>query len=108
MRDYELVYVVRPDLTDQDIGTVRSDVQDRITGLDGTVEKEDAWGKRQLAFEIRDHTEGIYTLVVVKLPPDGPTELRKQLKLDERIIRFQITVKTVKAVKDVKAVKKEK
>jgi small subunit ribosomal protein S6 len=94
VKSYELVYIVRPDITDQDLGTVRADVKNRIAALDGVVEKEDAWGKRQLAFEIKDFTEGHYTLVTIQLPPEeGPKKLREQLKIDERIIRYMLTVK---------------
>lgn len=82
---------MRPDLTDQDLGTVRSDVKNRITSLDGTVDKEDDWGRRQLAFEIKDFTEGTYTILHFKLPPENPGRLRDQLKIDERIIRYMIT-----------------
>ena len=93
MRTYDLVFVVRPDITDQDIGTVRTDVQNHIAALDGTVDKEDIWGKRQLAFEIKDFTEGVYTLIVTKLPPEGVKTLNDRLKIDERIIRHSITLK---------------
>ena len=93
MKNYELLYVTRPDLTDQDLGTLRSDVQNKITSLDGVVEKEDPWGKRQLAYEVKDMTEGIYTLVTMQLPSEGPVKLREQLKIDERIIRYLITTK---------------
>ncbi|HDS29701.1 MAG TPA: 30S ribosomal protein S6 [Firmicutes bacterium] len=91
LNSYELVYIVRPDLTDQDVGTVRADVKNRITSMDGTVEAEDDWGRRQLAFEIKDFTEGTYTLVKFNLPPENPGKLRDQLKIDERIIRYMIT-----------------
>lgn len=92
MKNYELVFVVRPDLTDQDLGTVRSDVKNQIAALEGTVEKEDNWGRRQLAFEIKDFTEGVYSLFHVVLPPDAPVKLKSQLKIDERIIRYMLTV----------------
>jgi small subunit ribosomal protein S6 len=68
-------------------------VQNKITLLDGVVEKEDPWGKRQLAYEVKDMTEGIYTLVTMQLPSEGPVKLRDQLKIDERIIRYLITTK---------------
>jgi len=96
VREYDLIFVIRPDLTDQDIGTVRAEVKTRIETVDGTVEKEDLWGKRQLAYEIKDNTEGVYTLYCVKLPPEGPGKLKEQLKIDERILRYMLTVKIEK------------
>jgi len=96
VRSYELVYIVRPEMTEHELGTIRADIQSQIVALDGTVEKEDAWGRRQLAFEIKDCTEGIYTCVEAKMPSEGPARLREQLKIDERIIRHQITMKDLK------------
>ena len=93
MRSYELIFVVRPELTDGEVGTIRSDVRNQIAGLNGTVEKEDPWGRRQLAFEIKDCTEGIYTMFDVNLPPESSGKLNDQLKIDERIIRYLMTVK---------------
>jgi small subunit ribosomal protein S6 len=92
LKSYELVYVIRPDLTEQDLGTARLDVKNHIAALNGTVEKEDNWGRRQLAFEIKDFTEGVYSLLYVNLPPEGPGKLKEQLRIDERIIRYMLTV----------------
>lgn len=94
MRIYEIIYVIRPDLTDQDVGTVRAEVKNKIETLDGSIEKDESWGKRQLAFEIKDFTEGVYNQIDCKLPPETPSKIRDQLKIDERIIRFMITLKS--------------
>ena len=99
MRSYEIVYILRPDLTDQDVGTIRSDFKNRIETLNGQIEKENPWGKRQLAFEIKDFTEGIYTHVECNLPPEVPSQLKDHLKIDERVIRYMITVKEAKKPK---------
>jgi small subunit ribosomal protein S6 len=56
------------------------------------VEKEDNWGRRQLAYEIKDFTEGVYSLLYVNLPSEGPVKLKEQLRIDERIIRYMLTV----------------
>ena len=91
MNKYELIYIVRPQITDEDLGVIRSHVQEQITALEGVVEEEHNWGKRQLGFEIKDQTEGIYTFVQVDLPPTNSPKLKEQLKIDERIIRFMLT-----------------
>ena len=100
MKDYDLIFITRPDVTDQDIGTVRADIKNQVEALNGTVDKEDLWGKRQLAFEIKDYTEGIYTLYKVKLPPEAPVRLKEQLKIDERVIRYMLTVRAHKTRKN--------
>lgn len=92
MRNYELVYLIRPDLTEEEMGAVRSEVRGHVEGMSGTVEKEDSWGKRQLAFEVKDFTEGVYNVLQLKLPPETPGKLKEQLKIDERIIRYMLTL----------------
>jgi len=93
VKEYELIFVVKPDLTDQDIGSVTTEVKGHVEKLGGSVVSEDLWGKKQLSFEIKDCTEGVYTYLVVELGPEGPGKLKDQLKIDERIIRYMITVK---------------
>jgi small subunit ribosomal protein S6 len=92
VRNYELVYVIRPDLNQEEMGTVRSEVRGHVESMSGTVEKEDSWGKRQLAFEVKDFTEGVYNVLQLKLPPETPAKLKEQLKIDERIIRYMLTL----------------
>jgi small subunit ribosomal protein S6 len=93
VKNYELLYITRADITDQDLSVVRLDIQNKISALDGVVEKEEPWGKRQLAYEVNDQTEGIYTLIQMKMPSEGPVKLKEHLKIDERVIRYMITSK---------------
>jgi len=104
VRDYELIFVTKPDLTDSDIATVTTEVKGYIDKLGGTIEKEDLWGKKQLSYEIKDYTEGVYTYILTKLPPDAPGKLKDLIKIDERIIRYMVTVKVPR--KPIKPIKK--
>ena len=53
----------------------------------GTLESVDEWGKRRLAYEIKDRTEGFYVLVDFKADADFPKELDRQYKITEGILR---------------------
>ena len=59
----------------------------------GTVESVDEWGKRKLAYEIDDQTEGYYVLYPFSSAPDFPAELDRVLKITEGVMRSLITVK---------------
>ncbi len=59
----------------------------------GTVESVDEWGKRKLAYEIDDQTEGYYVLYTFTATPDFPAELDRVLKITEGVMRSMITVK---------------
>ncbi len=59
----------------------------------GTVEEINEWGKRKLAYEIDDQTEGYYVLYTFESKPDFPAELERVLKITDGVMRSMITVK---------------
>lgn len=90
LRDYELVLIVVPQLDDEGLATFTERVSGWITAVNGTVTGTNVWGRRQLAYAIRKHTEGIYVMVNFQLAPGATRELERNLKLDEQIIRHLI------------------
>ena len=59
----------------------------------GTVEEVNEWGKRKLAYEIDDQTEGYYVLYTFESKPDFPAEFERVLKISDGVMRSMITVK---------------
>lgn len=59
----------------------------------GTVEEVNEWGKRKLAYEIDDQTEGYYVLYTFESKPDLPAEFERVLKITDGVMRSMITVK---------------
>ncbi|MDE5648543.1 MAG: 30S ribosomal protein S6 [Oscillospiraceae bacterium] len=59
----------------------------------GTVEEINEWGKRKLAYEIDDQTEGYYVLYTFESKPDFPAEFERVLKITDGVMRSMITVK---------------
>ncbi|MFR0880905.1 MAG: 30S ribosomal protein S6 [Oscillospiraceae bacterium] len=59
----------------------------------GTVEEVNEWGKRKLAYEIDDQTEGYYVLYTFESKPDFPAELDRIAKITDGVMRSMITVK---------------
>ncbi len=59
----------------------------------GTIEEVDEWGKRKLAYEINDETEGYYVLYTFESKPDFPAELDRVLNITEGVLRSLVTVK---------------
>lgn len=89
MRNYELVYVLRPNLDDETKAAVAEKVQ-AIIETSGSVEKVDVWGNRRLAYEIQKLNEGYYVLVKFQATVDLPKELDRNLKINENVIRHMI------------------
>jgi small subunit ribosomal protein S6 len=88
MREYELVFIVHPDLDDSALKEVIEKVSGWITESGGSVSKVDLWGKRKLAYEIRKQKEGQYVLLKTQMDPAFGITLERNLRFLEPVMRF--------------------
>jgi len=88
MRDYELTFVVRPDVEDAVLTALLDKVKGLITAAGGQGLQLESWGRRTLAFPIKKVTEGQYFFIRVQLSPQAIRELERNLQLTEQILRF--------------------
>jgi small subunit ribosomal protein S6 len=86
-RRYELVYVVSPEATDEQVNALHDQVQAIVTRYTGTIEKTENWGRRKLAYEIGHHKEGTYVLEVIVGTGELVKEIDRRLKVTDEIIR---------------------
>lgn len=93
MRDYELVFIVHPDLDETAFTDVVNRVRSWITDVGGEVVKTDLWGKRKLAYQIRKQNEGQYVLMQAKMDPKTGAQLERNLRFLEPVLRFSLIVK---------------
>ena len=100
-REYELVFIVRPDVTDEDIETIKDRNSGIIGDRKGHVLMIDDWGKRRLAYEIQDYGKGHFVLFNYLGSTEIVDELERTLRIDDSVLRF-LTVKLAERV-DVKA-----
>ena len=91
MRKYETFFIADPDLPDESISAVDNKVQSIVTSNGGEVLTYVPWGKRKLAYAIRKRTRGLYVLMEYAGGPTLVSELERNLRIDERILKF-ITV----------------
>ena len=89
-RKYELVYVLKPDATEQDVAEMQQQVEAIITRLGGTLDKTDVWGRRKLAYEIGRHKDGFYVLHVITGSGELMKEIDRRLKVTEGILRHLV------------------
>lgn len=93
MNQYEVLYVITPELDDEANQSVQDKFAKIITDNGGEIEKTDVWGKRRLAYAIDYKTEGFYVLVNFNANSELPRELERNLRNDERIMRYMVTRK---------------
>lgn len=107
-RTYELMFIVRPDMTDEDLDKLISTLQSVVPTSGGTVKSVEKMGKRRLAYTVRRFHDGIYVLMVVEGGGAAIHELERRLRVTEPVIKF-LTVRVdeeqkrlakIKAIRD--------
>ncbi len=86
LNSYETIFIIDATVEEE----TRAALQEKFTSLiaaNGTVEAVDEWGKRRLAYEINDRTEGYYVLVDFKAGAEFPKELDRQYRITDGILR---------------------
>jgi len=90
MRNYELVCIVQPELDETAFKGVIERVSNWVTEAGGSVEKVDVWGRRRLAYQIRKQREGQYVLLNVSLDPKSASELERNIRYLETVLRHML------------------
>ena len=88
LRKYETLYLMRPDLSEDDRSGISEKIQKLITDQNGTVLKVEPWPLRQLAYKVSKHSQGYYVLMEYAAPSSLISELVREFRLDERILKF--------------------
>ena len=89
-RKYELVYVVSPDATDDQITELHTQVDGIVQRMGGTIDKTENWGRRKLAYEIGRHKEGTYVLEIIMGNGELMKEIDRRLKVFDLVIRHLV------------------
>ena len=89
-RKYELVYVVSPDASDEQVADLHTQVEAIVQRMGGQIEKTDNWGRRKLAYEIGPHKEGTYVLETIDGGGELMKEIDRRLKVSDLIIRHLV------------------
>lgn len=92
MHKYEAMFIVKPDLSEEEKNTLFQQIQDAVIKLNGKVANANIWQeKRKLAYVIKKYQEGTYYLMHFSLKPLLVKDLRYTYKLNENILRVLIT-----------------
>ncbi|HEX4997456.1 MAG TPA: 30S ribosomal protein S6 [Terriglobia bacterium] len=92
MRNYEVMFIVNPNILEEEIDKINSQVEGIVTAGGGTVDKIEKMGKRKLAYAVEKFREGSYVLFTIVA--DGPIvkEIERRLRVMEPVIKY-ITVR---------------
>jgi small subunit ribosomal protein S6 len=93
LRDYEILYIVRPELDEEQLQAAIATVDKLIESLGGATQKTDVWGRRRLAYEVRHLREGQYVLTDFQIDPARVPELEGTLKISDTVFRHLVVRK---------------
>jgi small subunit ribosomal protein S6 len=88
LHEYELVYIIQPELDEEAIKALDERVADAVKRNGGTIVSSEEWGQRQLAYEIKKHTEGFYLLHNIEMPSDATDDVERVLRISENVLRY--------------------
>ena len=106
MKHYETLYIVNPELDEENYKAVIDKFRDLIEKEKGVIVKLEEWGKQRLAYLVKKFDQGAYVLMDYCGGPGVTAVLERDLKLDDRILKFQ-TVKLADEVDPEALVQKE-
>lgn len=90
LHEYEVVFVARPNLTEDGVAALNDKVTGFVGAQSGQVQATELWGKRTLAYPINKFFEGYYVLHRVSLPPQSTPELDRMLRYNEDVLRYLV------------------
>src|SRR5215470_16859754 len=107
-RTYELMFIVRPDMTDEDQDKLISTLEHAVTSTGGHVKNVEKMGKRRLAYTVRKFHDGLYILLTFEGSGGLVHELERRLRVSEAVIKFlsvrideeQKRLDKIKAIRD--------
>ena len=91
-RIYEVMFIVRPDMVDEDLDKLVSNLETNATNAGAKVKNSERMGKRRLAYMVRNFNDGIYILMTLEADGKAIHEVERRLRVSEPVIKF-ITVR---------------
>lgn len=88
LNSYELALILRADVEDEERNAVLNRTKEIITGDKGVIVKIDEWGKRRLAYEIKDTLDGVYYILYFQATPKTLNEVTRVLGITDCVLRY--------------------
>ena len=89
-RQYELVYIVTPDASEQEVADLHAQIEQIVQRFNGTFDKTENWGRRKLAYEIGHHREGTYVVETITGSGELVKEIDRRLRVIDQVIRHLV------------------
>lgn len=98
LRQYELTYLISDVVPESDLNKVTGKIGGYISALKGSVEKEEIWGRRKLAYPIKKQDFATYVTINFSVSPEFTAELEREIRLTNEVLRHLLIVQEVEKV----------
>ena len=97
MKNYELLTVFKPSLDAEELDKAVEKIAEEIKASNGSVESGDKMGRKKLAYDVQGYRDGYFTNLIVSLPAEAIVEFKRNLKLNDNVLRFMFMEASKKA-----------
>ena len=97
MKNYELLAIFKPNLDAEEVDKAIEKINSQITEFGGSVVSTDKTGRKKLAYEIENFRDGFFTTTILSLPADKIAEFKRQLRLNDSVLRTMFMEVSAKA-----------
>jgi len=89
-RNYEIMFIVEPTLSDEEIGAIQERLTEVAQRQGAEMQKIAPWERRRLAYEVKGRRDGIYILAHLRAEPAAIKEVERQLTVTEAVLRHLV------------------
>ena len=97
MKNYELLTIFKPSLDSEELDKVVDKISDEIKSYKGEVSSVDKMGRKKLAYDVQGYRDGYFTTMILSIPGESVVEFKRNLKLNENVLRFMFMEVSKKA-----------
>ena len=97
MKNYELLTIFKPNMDVEDVDKMIAKLEEPVVSFGGKVESTDKIGRKKLAYDIQNFRDGFFFSAVLAIPADKVAEFRRQLRLNDSILRTMFMESAAKA-----------
>ena len=97
MKNYELLVILKPSLDQEELDKVVGKISEEVSSYKGSVASVDKMGRKKLAYDVQGYRDGYFTTFVLSVPASSIVEFKRNLKLNENVLRFMFMEVSKKA-----------
>ena len=97
MKNYELLTIFKPSLDSEELDKAVDKISSDIKGFKGEISSVDKMGRKKLAYDLQGYRDGFFASMIVSLPADAIVEFKRNLKLNDNVLRFMFMEVSKKA-----------